>query len=59
MLVLACNTAGGVSWLFRAGSDPPGVKLRAAKALEAVDYFVLGYWPISKLSPPCDTAIGL
>jgi hypothetical protein len=42
-----------------AGSDPLGIKLRAAKALEAVDYFVPGYWPISKLSPPFDTAIAL
>lgn len=25
-----------------AGGDPPGIKLRAAKALEAVDYFVPG-----------------
>jgi hypothetical protein len=32
-----------------AGSDPPGIKLRAAKALEAVDYFVPGYWVFSKL----------
>ncbi|KAF6256224.1 Lecithin:cholesterol acyltransferase-domain-containing protein [Scenedesmus sp. NREL 46B-D3] len=31
------------------GSDPPGIKLRAAKALEAVDYFVPGYWVFSKL----------
>eukprot|EP00878_Enallax_costatus_P008458 GHUV01008840.1.p1 GENE.GHUV01008840.1~~GHUV01008840.1.p1 ORF type:complete len:707 (+),score=149.19 GHUV01008840.1:1658-3778(+) len=31
------------------GSDPPGIKLRAAKALEAVDYFVPGYWVFSKM----------
>ena len=31
------------------GGDPPGIKLRAAKALEAVDYFVPGYWVFSKM----------
>lgn len=31
------------------GTDPPGIKLRAAKALEAVDFFVPGYWVFSKM----------
>jgi phospholipid:diacylglycerol acyltransferase len=32
-----------------AGSDPPGIKLRAAKALEAVDFFIPSYWVFSRL----------
>jgi len=34
---------------LKTGGDPPGIKLRAAKALEAVDYFVPGYWVFSKM----------
>ena len=26
------------------GGDPPGIKLRAVRSLEAVDWFVPGYW---------------
>jgi hypothetical protein len=50
--VMLCLThcVGNVGCLVcAAGSDPPGIKLRAAKALEAVDYFVPGYWVFSKL----------
>ncbi|KAI8318867.1 Lecithin:cholesterol acyltransferase [Martensiomyces pterosporus] len=28
----------------RTGLDPPGIKLRAAKGLDAADYFITGYW---------------
>jgi phospholipid:diacylglycerol acyltransferase len=31
------------------GSDPPGIKLRAVRSLEAVDWFVPGYWVFSKM----------
>lgn len=26
------------------GGDPPGVKLRPAEGLQAVDFFIQGYW---------------
>lgn len=35
----------GVGWL----QDPSGIKLRAALGLEAVDYFIQGYWVWSKM----------
>ncbi|KAJ2702316.1 phospholipid:diacylglycerol acyltransferase [Coemansia sp. IMI 203386] len=28
----------------KTGLDPPGIKLRAAKGLDAADYFITGYW---------------
>ena len=33
----------------KTGGDPPGVKLRAAEGLEAVDYFMPGYHVWAKL----------
>jgi hypothetical protein len=33
----------------KTGGDPPGIRLRAAKGLEAVDDFMTGYWVFSKL----------
>lgn len=33
----------------KTGSDPPGIRLRAAKGLEAVDNFLASYWVFSKL----------
>lgn len=48
-LLLFAAAAAAVAAATAAGSDPPGIKLRAAKALEAVDYFVPGYWVFSKM----------
>ncbi|KAJ1917823.1 phospholipid:diacylglycerol acyltransferase [Tieghemiomyces parasiticus] len=31
------------------GLDPPGIKLRAAKGLDAADYFISGYWVWGKV----------
>lgn len=33
----------------KTGGDPPGIRLRAAKGLEAVDNFMATYWVFSKL----------
>jgi hypothetical protein len=51
-------TSGSHTWLLPhhlarhvgPGGDPPGIKLRAAKALEAVDYFVPGARSVSGVS---------
>ncbi len=31
------------------GLDPPGVKLRAMKSMEAIDFFIQGYWVFNKM----------
>ncbi|KAJ2783203.1 phospholipid:diacylglycerol acyltransferase [Coemansia interrupta] len=33
----------------KTGLDPPGIKLRAAKGLDAADYFITGYWIWGKI----------